>query len=195
MKSMFRTFAVFGHACIAALALVGCTAQVDSAHLTGGSEAALADPNSDEDLLFIKNNGFGATLFMATCVSKSESGDTIESEPLPVGGDRYLECVTAGRPSRDAMNVSSSEGERWCALGQLSASTAGGDPRLNIQVVDSPAEGSWTVRATSDSPIEIRRVEALFGALAWPLWLSASYATTDLQPEPEGLTCEELFGL
>jgi hypothetical protein len=195
MKSMFRMFCVLAHLSSAVLALVGCTAQVDGADLTEGSEAALADPNSDEDLLFIKDNGFGGTRFMASCVSRSDSGPTIESEPLPVGGDRYLECVTAGAFDRAAMTVASSEGEHWCALGQLSTSTAEGDPRLHIQVVDSPSGAPWTVRATADSAIEISRVEGLFGALTWPVWLTATYATTDLRPESEGVTCEALFGL
>jgi hypothetical protein len=149
------------------------------------------DPvDDDEALAFVKNNGFGAIVFAVTCVSKATDGSTIDGDSLPVGGGRWLECSTAESASRSAMSVLSSKEEEWCAFGQVSAFHPGGDSRLTITVTSTPSDAPWTLTATHDGdPIQITRVEAS-GAMTWPLWVNATYSTTELAHATPGKSCE-----
>jgi hypothetical protein len=194
MKSSTLTLSLALALSIGSTMLGACTAAMDRGEVDQSGASALANPDEDEDLKWVKEHGFESTLFMATCVSVGEDGSTIDTAPLPVGGGRHLECTSYAAVSKASTGASSVDGEHWCVLGAVDSSRTGGDPRLHVQITSTPDSGPWSVIATSDQPIEIDMVHSNFGD-AWPVWIIAAYKTLDLQPEQEGKSCEELFGL
>lgn len=186
----------FGFFVMVAIGLDGCSA----AHSDGATEQdeALSDPvpADDENLQYVKANGFGGIAFAVSCVSKSASAATIEGESLPVGGGRWLECSTARSVKSSTHNVLSAKNVQWCVLGALTSEKPSGDSRLAITVLSAPARGPWTLKATHDgAEIQITPVSAGFGATTWPLWVDAVYRTSKMKVGDESKTCAELFGL
>jgi hypothetical protein len=88
------------------------------------------------------------------------------------------------------------DGERYCGLGERSDDVPEGDKRLAIEVTARPDDGPWTVRATSRSgeSFDVTAV-SFFGTQMTPIWLSTTYKTLRVEPEREGMTCDQLFGL
>jgi hypothetical protein len=175
------------------LALGACTAEVQGESAQAGANP-LENPDDDENLQWVKDNGFESTHFMKSCVSRGDDGSVIDTAPLPVGGGFQLECVTFDAPARDVTMTVGSDDAHWCVLGEVTSQHGGGDKRLAFQLLDTPADGPWTLRATAREAIDISTVEG-FGATTWPVWVVADYRTVDLTPEQEGKTCAELFGL
>jgi hypothetical protein len=150
----------------------------------------------DEDLQYFKDNGFGAIVYAIACVSKTDNGPDVTGDTLPVGAGRWLECTTGPRVSVSTMEVMSSQNEPWCVLGSLATYTATGDPRLVVAVASSPSDGAWTLKATHDGDsIDITPIPGPFGATAWPIWMTATYATTQMQPAGSAASCDAAFGL
>jgi len=163
------------------------------------SSAAVAQeaPPLDEDLQFLVDNGFESFFFAQTCRSIGPDGDVIEGDSLPVGGGRVLECQTAVVTHLQAIDALASTGERFCALGQVSSIEGENvDPRLSVSVVDAPDGAPWTLIGTHDGDqITIGRVTGFGGGTAFPLAADAVFDVIDLQPNPSGGFCSELFGL
>jgi hypothetical protein len=170
---------------------------VSLALLAPGSMALAQEaPPVDEDLQFLLDNGFESFIFAQTCRSVGAAGDVIEGEPLPVGGGRQLECETDPVGFLQAIDTLSSTGERFCALGQVSTITGSSpDSRLSVNVVSTPDGAPWTLVGTHDGEeISIARVSA-FGGLAWPLIADVVFDVTDVQPNPAGQLCDDVFGI
>jgi hypothetical protein len=186
----------FGFAGLASLAfLVACTASPADHSASSHSAISQGDPPPDDpNLAYVFQNGFGEISFPQTCVSKSNDGSTLDTAPLPVGNGRWLECVTDASQHRKALEVTSSQGDDWCALGEATSFKGEGDPRLTVTVSSSPDDGPWTYTATHDGDeIEISPAQSEFGQ-AWPLDASITYTTVQLLPNPGG-SCDALFGL
>lgn len=197
-KSFSVSFAVWLAFVVSSAIVGGCAAPTSESSAQTGHAAldeGTSNPDDDEDLAAVKNGGFGTIAFATTCVSKGDDGSTIDGDSLPVGGGRWLECSTWSSLHRATMSVLSSKDDEWCALGQASAYHASGDPRLSVVITSTPDDGPWTLKATHDGDqIQITKVEAS-GALTWPLWVDASYTTTQLVAGVAGKTCDEVLGL
>lgn len=164
--------------------------------ILGSSAAVLAqEAPLDEDLQFALDNGFESFFFAQECRSVG-AGGVIEGDSLPVGNGRFLVCETFQVSHLQAIDVSASTGERFCALGQL-ASVSGEniDPRLSVNVVSIPDGEPWTLIGTSEEPITIGRVAGFGGATAFPLAADALFDVIELQPNPAGELCSDVFGL
>lgn len=162
---------------------------------SGATALAQEAPPLDEDLQFLLDDGFESFFFAQTCVSVGPGGDVIEGEPLPVGDGRQLECETAPIGHLQAIDTLSSTGERFCALGQVSSFTGGGDDRLDVNVVSAPDGAPWVLVGTRDGgEISIGRVSA-FGGTAWPLIAEVLYDVIEVQPNPAGQLCDDVFGI
>lgn len=177
-----------------------CSAPVGDGAKSGHAaleEGAADDPTeTDEDLKWVKDNGFSGSLFATSCVSKIDGGDTIDADTLPVGAGRWLDCRTEASVARQTTSALSTTGEHWCVLGEASTTKANGDPRLVVTIAASPADAPWSLRATHDGdPIDIARVSFGGFGMTWPLWVEANYRTVDMRREENGKTCDELFGL
>lgn len=147
---------------------------------------------SDPDLKIFATSGMGSIKFM-TCVSKAEGEpDIVSATKLPVGNGRYLECATDYEsplaPATSKMELASSTGAPYCFTGSAKEYRTGGDPRLTIELVRSPATGPWVLKVTSKEAWEVERVRGGWGA-AWPVWLEINYTPHDLQPLRRGDTC------
>lgn len=164
--------------------------------LASGSAAVAQEAPLDEELQFILDNGFESFFFAQTCRSIGPDGDVIEGESLPVGNGRELECETFPVTHLQAVDVSSSTGERFCALGQLSSVSGENiDPRLSVSVVSTPDGGPWVLAGTSEEEITIGRVTGFGGGTAFPLAADALFDVIDVQPNPTGGFCTDLFGI
>jgi len=163
---------------------------------SGSAALACEEPPLDEDLQFALDNGFETFFFAQTCRSIGPDGDVIEGESLPVGNGRELECETAPVSHLQAIDLSSSTGERFCALGQL-ASVDGEniDARLSVSVESTPDGEPWVLVGTSEEAITISKVTGFGGGTAFPLAADALFDVIDLQPNPTGDFCSTLFGL
>jgi len=160
------------------------------------SGAALAQEGPlDVDLQFALDNGFESFLFAQTCLSVGEDGSVIEGDPVPVGGGRQLECETAPISYLQTVDVQASTGEPFCALGQVSSYFADGDSRLSVDVVSAPDGAPWVLVGTSDEEISVGTVTGFGGGVAWPLWVDALFDVIELQPNPAGELCDDVFGL
>jgi hypothetical protein len=162
---------------------------------SGTVASAQEAPPLDEDLQFALDNGFESFFFAQECRSVGP-GSVIEGESLPVGNGRLLVCETFPVSHLQAIDVSSSTGERFCALGQL-ASVSGEniDPRLTVNVASIPDGEPWTLIGTSEEAITIGRVTGFGGATAFPLAADALFDVIDIQPNPTGDFCSAVFGL
>jgi hypothetical protein len=180
-----------------ARASLACSAPVSDGARTGHTALEASDPTeTDEDLKWVKDNGFSGLLFATSCASKIDGGDTIDAEPLPVGGGRWLDCRTDKSVTRQTSSALSTTGEHWCALGEVATAKPNGDPRLVVTIAASPEGAPWSLRGTHDGdPIAIARVEFGGFGMTWPLWVEANYRTVDMRREENGKTCDELFGL
>jgi len=165
------------------------------------SDASVATPLTgdptlyDEDLRAFKLNGFDSLIFAETCVSKKDGEATIEQEPLPVGGGRWLECTSSRNPSSWNMKVATTTNDLWCVYGTMTSSHTWGDATLKVSVGSSPDDSAWTLKATHEGPeISISRVEATGLGLAWPLGLDVQYTTTDMKRNPDNARCDSLSG-
>jgi hypothetical protein len=170
---------------------------VSLALLASGSVALAQEaPPLDEDLQFLLDNGFESFIFAQTCRSVGAAGDVIDGEPLPVGGGRQLECETDPVGFLQAIDTLTSTGERFCALGQVSTITGSSpDSRLAVNVVSTPDGAPWSLVGTHDGDeISIGRVSA-FGGFAWPLIAEVLFDVVDVQPNPTGQLCDDVFGL
>jgi hypothetical protein len=164
--------------------------------LASGAALAQEAPSLDEDLQFILDNGFETLFFAQSCRSIGPDGDVIEGESLPVGNGRQLECETFPVTHLQAVDTSASTGERFCALGQLSSVSGENiDPRLSVSVASTPDGGPWVLIGTSDEEITIGRVTGFGGGTAFPLAADALFDVIDIQPNPTGGFCTDLFGL
>ena len=156
------------------------------------------DPESDENLRFILEDGFETTYFAVHCSAKGDDGSEIDGDSvteLPVGGGFILECYLDRLPSRSATDVLSAANEPWCALGELRSFATGGDERLGITLVSPPDSPSPTLIATREGePITLQLASA-FGAPLWPVWLVTSYDVVDLARAEQGKICDEVFEL
>lgn len=164
--------------------------------LASGSAAfAQEAPALDEDLQFALDNGFETFFFAQECRSIG-AGGVIEGDSLPVGNGRVLVCETFPVAHLQAIDLSASTGERFCALGQL-ASVSGEniDARLSVNVAGTPDGQPWVLVATSEEAITIGRVAGFGGATAFPLAADALFDVIELQPNPAGELCPGLFGL
>jgi len=161
------------------------------------SAAALAqEAPLDPDLQFALDNGFTSFFFAQTCVSVGPGGDVIGGDSLPVGDGRQLECETAPVSHLQAIDLQASTGEPFCVLGQLaSVSGENVDRRLSVDVASTPDGGPWLLIGTSAEAITIGRVAGPLGATAFPLAAEANFDVIDLQPNPTGGFCADLFGL
>lgn len=145
---------------------------------------------------WITREGFSSIQFMERCVSVGSDGSQISSEPLPVGGDRWIACNTYAQVMRDVTEVQANDGRVYCVLGNLIRTTPQGDDRLALQVAQANAWGPAWVYATSSQPITISQVTTFAGARAWPIWLNSDYQTQQVVPYPtDGRTCGQVFGL
>jgi hypothetical protein len=191
-------------ACLACLAACGSPSDASETDATAATAQALLDepaeptdePGEDEDLAFLRQDGFQTFHFALDCVSVGEDGSTIGGEPLPVGGGRSLECVTESLGSLSTVDALSSTGERFCALGQVDSFHGDGDPSLAVSVASTPEGSPWTLVGTHDGDeIQIGKVTGFGGGTAWPLWVDAHYAVIDITPNPSGQLCDQAFGL
>jgi hypothetical protein len=192
---------------LAILALVGACdlgAIGDDEPPTIDTEAGSEVPLDDADLQYILREGFGGLPFAQRCVSRQEGGPTIDVEPLPVGGDRTLECLTSGDLDEQTLMVQSglpdpTTGETvpWCVLGALRSTTPPeGPPGLELAIVDRPTGAPWRIVATHPWNDQILISRASFqGILVWPIHFGASYATTRMEPADGFATdCDAVFG-
>lgn len=163
--------------------------------LASGSVALAQEAPLDEDLQFALDNGFETFFFAQTCRSVGPGG-VIQGDSLPVGNGRVLVCETAPVSHLQAIDLSSSTGERFCALGQL-ASVSGEniDSRLEVRVASTPDGEPWVLVGTSQEPITIGRVSGFGGATAFPLAADALFDVIELQPNPTGELCPVVFEL
>jgi len=157
------------------------------------------DPNTDENLVFIQQDGFSTTYFALECHSIAEDGTVIEAADnggsLPVGGGTILQCSLEVLPSRATTGVLSTRDEQWCALGELQTYVGGGDERLIISVVTPPDVSPAFIIATREGePINLVQAAA-FGALVWPVWIETVYDVNEVAPAEPGRLCDETFGL
>ncbi|MEY4544925.1 MAG: hypothetical protein RL685_1120 [Pseudomonadota bacterium] len=155
------------------------------------------EPTEDEDIAFLRENGFQTFHFAVTCSSVAEDGSRIEdADPLPVGNGRVLECVTGDLGFLSAIDAVSSTGERFCALGQVDSFRGDGDDRLTVEVTDTPETGPWTLVATHEGEeISLGTVAGFGGGRAWPIWVDTIYSVIEVSPNPSGQLCTEFFGL
>lgn len=157
------------------------------------------DPEDDEDIQFMKDNGYETQYFAQTCRSVAEDGSTIEESEqadLPVGEGRVLECETDSFPVQSTIEFLSSALERWCALGSVSSYEGGGDDRLQVDVASVPGDGPGTLIGSRDGdPITIHRVSGFGGGTLWPLWITTTYSVTEVKRSEPGKLCDEVFGL
>jgi hypothetical protein len=156
------------------------------------------DPESDENLRFILEDGFETTYFAVHCSAIGEDGTEIDGDSvteLPVGGGFILECILDRLPSRSATDVLSAADEPWCALGELRSFATGGDERLGIVLVSAPDSPSPTLIATREGdPITLQLASA-FGAPLWPVWLVTSYDVVEVARAEQGKICDAVFEL
>ncbi|MEY2937061.1 MAG: hypothetical protein RL033_7810 [Pseudomonadota bacterium] len=155
------------------------------------------EPTEDEDIAFLRENGFQTFHFAVTCSSVAEDGSRIEdADPLPVGNGRVLECVTGDLGFLSAIDAVSSTGERFCALGEVESFRGDGDDRLTVEVTDTPETGPWTLVGTHEGEeISIGTVAGFGGGRAWPIWVDTIYSVIEVSPNPSGQLCTEFFGL
>lgn len=173
-----------------------CGAALGILALTSTVHAQAWDQGDDDPVQWIIENGFSSIHFMERCVSIGPNGEQINGEPLPVGDGYWLWCNTYSQIAYDATEVQANDGSRYCVLGSLISSTAGGDDRLSIAIADDGTRGRASLSASASEPIWISLVSAFGGAQAWPLWLSSDYATQQLVPAAnDGRTCKQVFGL
>jgi hypothetical protein len=159
----------------------------------------VTDPSTDENLVFILQDGFQTTYFVSDCRSIAEDGTVVEAATnggaLPVGGGFTLECNLESFPSRATTDVLSASNEPWCAFGELQSFQTGGDERLTATVVTPPDVAPATLIATVEGePIRLTQA-AVFGALVWPVWIEASYDVSEVARAEQGRLCDEIFGL
>jgi hypothetical protein len=163
--------------------------------LLGSGSALAQEAPLDEDLQFALDNGFETFFFAQECRSVGRGG-VIEGESLPVGDGRFLVCETAPVSFLQAIDLSSSTGERFCGLGQLASVTGENvDDRLSVNVVRIPDGEPWVLVGTSEEEITIGRVTGFGGGTAFPLAADALFDVIDIQPNPSGELCSEVFGL
>lgn len=164
--------------------------------LVAGTASAQEAPPLDEDLQFLLDNGFESFIFAQTCRSVGDDGSVIDVEPLPVGNGRHLECETEPARLLQTIDTLSSTGERFCAIGQVVSVTGGGDDRLSVSVVSTPDGGPWSLLGTREGEeITISRVTGPGGGTAFPLIADAIFDVFDIQPNPDALLCDQVFGL
>ena len=159
----------------------------------------VTDPNVDENLVFIQEDGFQTTFFVQDCRSLGDDGSIIEAPidggALPVGGGFRLECSLERLPSRATTDVLSASDEPWCALGELESYEPGGDERLTISIVTPPDVSPAILIGTREGEAVEIQPAAAFGALVWPLWIEATYDVNEVAPAQQGLLCDQVFGL
>jgi hypothetical protein len=181
---------------LAALACILASGSAALAQEAPGCSAEQPGAELDEELQFLLDNGFETFFFAQTCRSIGPDGDVIEGDSLPVGNGRELECETAPVTFLQAIDASSSTGERFCALGQLSSVSGENiDKRLSVDVVSIPDGAPWVLVGTSEEAITIGRVGGFAGGTAFPLAADALFDVIDLQPNPTGDLCEIVFDL
>lgn len=158
-------------------------------------EAPTGDPTEDDPILKqLKESLLGGFATADTCSSVIDGGETLDDagvSSLPVGGGRRLECLVD--PPRVVVDtVQDSTGAIWCQLETLvDFGPDVLDDRLSLTIVDAPAVGPWTVVAThAGEEIDIVRASA-----RWPVAVSLSYITADLQPALGRECNREFFGL
>jgi hypothetical protein len=181
----------------------GAADTLDDDVVTGAGQAlvdepaeAATDEGEDEDILFLRQNGFETFHFALDCRSVGEDGSVIGGDPLPVGNGRSLQCETETLGSLSTVDALSSTGERFCALGQMDSFFGDGSPDLTVSIASSPEGAPWSLVGTHDGDeIEVGKVAGPGGASAWPLWVDAHYAVIDVQPNPTAQLCDQLFGL
>jgi hypothetical protein len=198
-----RTLPLACLACAAACGSAGdpSTADADATKALGQAlvddpAEATDEPGEDEDLAFLRQDGFQTFHFALDCLSVAADGSSIGGEPLPVGGGRSLECVTESMGSLSTVDALSSTGERFCALGQMDSFQGDGDPSLTVSVASAPEGAPWTLVGTHEGDeIQIGKVASFGGGTAWPLWVDTHYAVIDIAPNPSGQLCDQAFGL
>lgn len=158
------------------------------------------DPTEDDlELNSVKRDGWLTTWIARTCVSKKDGEPTIEDAPLPVGGGRRLECMTASNPSPySVQEVHSVGGDDWCVLGESVSWERWGDSALKISVTSTPDLAPWSLVATHDgNEILISPAAGPFGiGEAWPVGVRVKYKVIDMKPNPQSkLFCEQIFNL
>ena len=157
--------------------------------------ASLASAQSaDEDVRWVEEHGFDATLFMERCLSVDAYGQQVTSEPLPVGGGWKIECSGYNSTGSSVIEIQGRDNAFYCVLGELDDLDVGGDERLSIRITDAGEHGPAQLEATSREPLNIYTVAAFGGARVWPLWLTAHYDTIDVVRDPlDGRSCAQIF--
>ncbi|HTV24855.1 MAG TPA: hypothetical protein VMG12_39450 [Polyangiaceae bacterium] len=159
----------------------------------------VTDPNVDENLVFIQQDGFQTTFFALDCRSIGDDGTIVEATTdgatLPVGGGFTLECTLERFPLRATTDVLSASDEPWCAVGELDVYAPGGDDRLTVTIATEPGVSPAILIGTREGePIELEQA-TLFGGRLWPLWIDAHYDVNEVARAESGKLCDEVFGL
>jgi hypothetical protein len=152
----------------------------------------------DENLVFIREDGFQTTYFALDCRSLAEDGSSIDgatTSALPVGGGHTLECTLERFPNRATTDVLSAANEPWCALGELQSYRSGGDDRLTISIATEPDVAPAILTARHPGEEILVAQAAAFGGRLWPLWIEASYDVVELARAQPGKICDQIFEL
>jgi hypothetical protein len=181
-----------------ALAFAGGAAAQDSEDPEESGE-----PSTEEQLDFVRENAH-ELLGVQQCVSVGSDGSIIEPnwnpdtesfDPIPVGGDRWLECSTFEHNPQQTFDYTTLDESRWCMLGNLGAiSISWTGPGLKAEVVRSPENDRFLVTATADTPMEVAPGR-MFGGLTWPIQIMARYTIARTELVEREIACDDYYGL